>query len=221
MKRCLVILSILSLMFFHSCTKTEKTYYPDGNLQSIINYKAGKEHGKSVYMYDRPNTVEIEVEMRKGKRNGEFRRYFQNGFLDTYCVYENDSIEGVEIMYLANGTKTQETTYLHGKRHGPHTAYHINGAVKTEGNFKNDMIDGKWIYYDERGVLVGEGEFRDGAGTVTFYTPNGKLKQTTNYVNNLREGDEIYYNSDEKPYKIVTFSKERIVSQKVDSTLIY
>ena len=91
-----------------------------------------KEHGKTVYFYRNPNTVEMEVEMRNGKRNGEFRRYFVNGLLDTYCVYADDSIEGVEVMYTANGCKSQEYTYVHGRKTGPHKAYHLNVSVTMQ-----------------------------------------------------------------------------------------
>lgn len=203
-----------------SCTRTEKTYYPDGRLQSIIHYKAGKEHGKTVYMYDNPNTVEMEIEMRNGKRDGDFRRYFVNGYLDTHCTYKNDSIEGIETMYLANGTKSQEFTYVRGKKNGPHRAYHISGALKLEGGFKNDKFDGDWTYYDERGMIVGEGNFVDGNGKVTFYNPTGTLMMETQYANNQKDGEELYYNSNGKPYKVIVYKADRIVSEKVDSTLM-
>ena len=131
----IIIIATIALVAA-SCSHTETTLYPDGRVQSVIQYKGKKEHGKTVYYYRNPNIVEIEVEMRNGKRNGEFHRYYKNGQLDTRCVYENDSIEGVETMYTANGCKSQETTYLHGKKHGPHTAYHLNGSVKIEGGYK-------------------------------------------------------------------------------------
>ncbi len=208
------------LMVFSSCTRTEKNYYPDGAVQSIIKYKGKKEHGKSTYFFNRPNTVEMEVEMRNGKRNGEFRRYFVNGLLDTQCTYVNDSIDGIETMYLANGVKSQETTYSHGKKHGPHKAYHIDGSLKIEGGFANDMFDGDWNYYDERGVLVGEGSFKDGTGEVAFYYPTGQTERVTHYVKNHKDGKESFYTKSGAVYKEVEYKADRIVSEKVDSTLV-
>lgn len=216
------IISILAVvaMVLVSCTHTETTYYPDGRTQSIIQYRGKKEHGKTVYFYRNPNTVEIEVEMKNGKRNGEFRRYFINGLLDTYCVYKNDSIEGVEVMYMANGCKSQETTYLHGHRNGPHKAYHIDGSLKLEGGFKNDLFEGPWTYYDERGVLVGEGEFHDGTGQVTFYDKNGLPKLVSHYKNNKKDGKELYYTPSGSVYREIVFKEDRIVSDQTDSTLL-
>ena len=128
--RKILLLSCAVLFLCASCTKTEKTYYPDGHVQSSIQYRFGKENGKTIYYYDNPNTVEIEVEMKNGKRHGEFNRYYQNGYLDTHCQYVNDSIEGVETNYTANGEKAQEFTYVRGVKNGPHKAYHLSGELK-------------------------------------------------------------------------------------------
>ena len=219
----LLIVAIFTLLC-SSCTHTETTYYPDGNIQSVIQYKGKKEHGKTVYYYQRPNrglnAVEMEVEMKNGKRNGEFRRYFRNGQLDTHCVYENDSIEGLEVMYTANGCKSQEYTYVHGRKNGPHKAYHLDGSIKIEGGFHNDLFDGPWNYYDERGVLVGEGQFKDGDGEVTFYDKNGLKERTTHYKNNKKDGPEVYYTPSGDIYREITFKEDRILSDKTDSTLL-
>lgn len=222
MKKSILIITCIaaSIILFSSCTRTEKNYYPDGRLQSIIHYRFGKETGKSVYMFQRPNTVEIEVEMKKGKRNGKFYRYFENGNLDTYCIYVNDSIEGIETMYTPNGEKIQETTYTHGRKNGPHREYHVNGQIKAEGNFKNNLFDGDWIYYDERGVVVGEGTFKDGTGTLTAYNTVGKIAMSTQYEHNKKNGKETYYTSGGNIYKEIIYKQDRIVSQRVDSTLI-
>lgn len=210
----------VTLLTVASCTHTETTYYPDGSTESVIQYRGKKEHGKTVYFYRSPNTVEMEVEMRDGKRNGEFRRYFKNGTLDTYCVYVNDSIEGPEILYSANGCKSQEYTYVHGRKNGPHKAYHLDGNIKIEGGFKDDLFDGPWTYYDERGVPVGEGTFRNGTGEVTFYDKNGRPLRTTHYENNLKNGPETYFTPSGEVSRTIIFKDDRIVSQEVDSTLI-
>lgn len=214
-----LVVAIIALLCV-GCSHTETTYYPNGKTQSVIQYRGKKEHGKTVYYYQRPNTVEIEVEMKNGKRNGEFRRYFRNGLLDTYCVYVNDSIEGLEVMYAANGCKSQEYTYVHGRKTGPHKAYHLDGSLKTEGGFNNDLFDGPWNYYDERGVLVGEGQFKDGNGEVTFYDKNGLKSRTTHYKNNKKDGPEVYYTPSGEISRQIIFKEDRIVSDKTDSTLL-
>lgn len=207
------------LFLCSSCTKTVKTYYPDGNVQSSIQYRMGKENGKSVYYYDVPNTVEIEMEMKKGKRHGDFNRYFENGLLDTHCTYVNDSIEGVETNYLANGSKAQEFTYVRGVKNGPHKGYHVTGELKVEGSFKDNLFDGDWKYYDERGVIVGEGSFEKGAGEVVFYDHRGLPMRSTHYVNNMKEGKELYYSPSGSVIKEIVYKQDRIVSETVDSTL--
>lgn len=220
MKKTILLTCLVVAIALSSCTKTEKSYYPDGSLQSITHYKFGKETGKSIYLFQRPNTVEIEVEMKNGKRNGAFYRYFENGNLDTYCVYVNDSIEGVEIMYTPNGEKSQESTYVHGKKNGPYKAYHLDGQLKVEGGFKDDLFDGPWTYYDERGIIVGEGSFKDGDGQLTSYDARGQVALVTHYIKNMKDGKESFYAPSGKIYKEVIYKQNRIVSQQVDSTLI-
>lgn len=214
------IIAAFAILLMTACTHTETTYYPDGRTQSVIQYKGKKEHGKSIYYFHSPNTVEIEMEMKNGKRNGEFRRYHVNGLLDTYCVYENDSIEGVEVMYLANGCKSQEFTYLHGKKNGPHKEYYVDGSIKTEGNYKNDLHDGPWTFYDERGVVRGEGAFHDGEGTITYYDSFGHKERTAHYKNNHKDGPETYFTPSGEIYRTVTYKEDRIVSTKTDSALL-
>lgn len=218
--RKILLLSCAVLFLCASCTKTEKTYYPDGHVQSSIQYRFGKENGKTIYYYDNPNTVEIEVEMKNGKRHGEFNRYYQNGYLDTHCQYVNDSIEGVETNYTANGEKAQEFTYVRGVKNGPHRAYHITGELKIEGGFKDDKFDGDWKYYDDRGVLVGEGSFDRGTGEVVFYDKRGLPERKTRYVDNKKDGTEEYYNTSGDVYKEIVFKQDRIVSENTDSTKV-
>lgn len=215
----IIVLTVIALTVV-SCKHTETTYYPDGSVQSIIQYRGKKEHGKTVYFFQNPNIVEIEVEMKNGKRNGEFRRYFKNGFLDTYCVYVNDSIEGVQVSYLPNGCKNQEYTFVHGRKNGPHKVYHVDGNIMTEGAFKDDMFDGDWTYYDERGVVVGEGTFQRGTGEITFYDKNGHPERTLRYKENKKDGAEVYYTPSGAIYREIIFKADRIISDKTDSTLL-
>lgn len=210
----------LLIVLCSSCTKTEKNYYPDGNVQSIITYRMGKEHGKTTYFYDNPNTLEMEVEMKNGKRNGEFRRYFENGNLDTHCVYVNDSIEGVQTIFSPDGKKVQESTYKNGRLDGMYKAYHLNGEVSIEGVYKDGLYEGEWYYYDERGILVGEASFKQGAGTLTAYDSHGVKYKVTPYVHNKKEGKEVLYDPNGAIIQETVFKNDRIISQKVDSTLL-
>lgn len=214
-----VAIAIICLVL-SSCTKTVITKYPDGAVQSTIHYKFGKENGKSVYFFQHPNTVEIEVEMKNGKRHGEFFRYFVNGNLDTHCTYVKDSIEGKEVIYTPNGELSEENTYVRGKKNGPHKVYHVTGELQIEGNYKDGMFDGDWTYYDDRGIVVGEGKFDAGTGDVISFDKNGVKNRSTHYVNNKKDGKEIYFTPDGKVYKEIIYKQDRITSQSVDSTLI-
>ena len=52
-----IILVAAAAMLLAACTHTETTQYPSGRVQSVIQYKGKKEHGKTIYYYDNPNIV--------------------------------------------------------------------------------------------------------------------------------------------------------------------
>lgn len=216
----IVIFLILATCILTSCTRTEKTYYPSGALQSIIHYRGNKETGTTTYFFESPNSVEMEVEMKHGKRNGEFNRYFENGNLDTHCIYKNDLQDGVQTTYTANGEKSEEFTFVKGKKDGPYRAYHLSGDIKIQGNFKDDLFDGDWHYFDERGIPVGDGHFSKGIGSVTFYDADGRIARTTHYVNNKKDGKDVFYTPSGSIYKTVILKQDRIVSEQVDSSML-
>ena len=109
---------------------------------------------------------------------------------------------------------------MHGIKNGPHRAYHLSGEIKIEGGFKNDLFDGDWTYYDERGVLVGEGSFKDGNGSVMFYDKRGLPSRLTRYIHNKKDGKEEYYTPSGAVMKEIIYKQDRIISQKTDSTLV-
>jgi len=83
--------------------------------------------------------------------------------------------------------------------------------VKESGTFVNDLFDGEWEHYDERGLLIGEGSFAQGAGKRTMYDHLGRLQCETHFVNNKKEGMETYYLPSGEIEKTILFKEDRIV----------
>ena len=88
---------------------TVKTYFPNGNLESVVVYEKNVRQGEAVFYWENGNVKE--------KRN-----------------YVNDKIEGGVTTYYLNG-KTKENYFIeNGKRFGPYVFYDSLGAI-VDGEF--------------------------------------------------------------------------------------
>jgi antitoxin component YwqK of YwqJK toxin-antitoxin module len=212
MKHTRLLVTLICILFlFVGCIKTKREFYPNGKLKSETHYRFGKETGTTTYYHHWYLTKTMEVEMKRGKRNGKFiTRYFNNN-IEVEAYYKNDLIEGVEKQYYINGNPSVETHYTKGKKNGKVTSWYSNGYIRESGAFVNDMFDGEWVNYDERGMLVGEGSFVNGTGKRTIYDEMGRLQYETNFVNNKEEGIETHYLPSGEVEKTLLFKEDRII----------
>lgn len=214
----IIALLVMVVMVLSSCTRTKVEYFEDGSIKSSIPYRFGKENGLCKYYFiNLPHPLKIEVEMKNGKKHGQFVKYFINGKLDTRCTYQDDLLEGTEETFHIKGYKTSVTNYLHGKKHGSYTLYYPNGEIVEQGSFYEDLFDGDWSYYDDRGVLIGEGHFDKGNGVQMGYNLNGNLVRIVHYQNNQKEGEDIELNAEGDTLKVTVYDQGRIVSVNGES----
>jgi antitoxin component YwqK of YwqJK toxin-antitoxin module len=112
---------------------------------------------------DTVNGKIIEYEVVDGKKNGEFKTYFENGQLE-----------------MAGQIKEN-------LNQGKWTYYYQSGQVESEGTFKDDLPDGKWKWFYENGNLKEEGIFVKGdrEGRWVLYEADGKIKEEKMFKKNL------------------------------------
>ena len=212
MKNTKLLLTLLcALVFFTGCTKTKREYYPNGKLKSETHYRFGKETGTTTYYHNWYPTKTMEVEMKRGKKNGKFIKRYFDGTTEVSAYYKNDLIEGVETRYYKYGNPSLETHYTKGVKNGKITSWYSNGYIRESGAFVNDMYDGEWVNYDERGLLVGEALFNQGTGKRTTYDAIGRLQCETNFVKNKKDGSETHYFPSGEIEKTILFKEDRII----------
>ncbi len=203
----------IAFFIFSGCTRVKYEYFDDGSVKSAVSYRFGKENGVCKYYFiNLPHPLKIEVEMKNGKRNGSFVKYFINGKLESRCTYQDDLIEGTEENFHIKGYKTSVINYLHGKKHGPYVLYYPNGEIVEQGEFYEDLYDGEWKYYDDRGVLIGEGKYDKGTGVQMGYDANGNLIRIVHYKDNQKNGEDIELGSMGDTVKVTVYKNDRIVS---------
>ncbi|MCL2245690.1 MAG: toxin-antitoxin system YwqK family antitoxin [Lentimicrobiaceae bacterium] len=212
MKNSHLFLPLFCLLFlFASCTKVKREYYSRGKIKSETHYRFGKETGTTTYYHNHYPTKTMEIEMKRGKRNGKFVKRYFDGNPELEATYKNDLLEGVETHYYKNGNISLKTHYKKGVKNGPVTSWFSNGIIRESGAFVNDMFDGEWVNYDERGLLVGEGSFVNGTGKRLTYDEMGRLLYETHFVNNKKEGLETHYLSSGEIEKKILFKEDRIL----------
>ena len=212
MKRLSLFLALLcTLCFLAGCIKVKREFYPNRKLKSETHYRFGKETGTTTYYHNHYNTKTMEIEMKRGKKNGKFITRYFDGAIEIEAFYINDLLEGVETHYFKNGNTSLQTHYKKGLKNGPVTAWFSNGIVRESGSFVNDMFDGEWINHDERGLIVGEGSFVNGAGKRISYDEMGRLQCETHFINNKKEGLETHYLPSGEIEKTILFKGDRII----------
>lgn len=84
-----------------------RTYYPNGQVESEINYV-------------------------RNVREGEAKFYYENGNLKEERIYVNGKVEGLVNIYYDNGNLREMFLIEEGKREGPTTLFNEDGTYLTE-----------------------------------------------------------------------------------------
>ena len=207
----LLLILCCTLLLWNGCTKVKYEYHENGKLKSETHYRFGKETGVTTYYHPNYTVKTMEIEMKKGMRNGKLIKRYFDGSKELTAFYKDDLLDGVETYYFQNGIKNLETHYTHGIKNGPVTSWYSNGIVRESGTFVDDLFDGKWESYDDRGMLLGEGSFVKGTGKRTIYDEMGNLQSETHFVNNKKEGLETHFFPNGQIAKTYLFKEDRII----------
>jgi len=108
-----------------------RTYYPSGNLESVVNYENGDVTGDLFYYFDKkPEQLMVET------------------------FYKNNLIDGLYLEYWPNGAQKAKLQYKDGLLNGDAFYYFQTGKLKIKGKFKKGKKKGKWTFYDEKGNVI-------------------------------------------------------------------
>jgi antitoxin component YwqK of YwqJK toxin-antitoxin module len=99
---------------------------------------------------------------KKGKRDGPWVTYHNNGRLWVRATYKDGKIDGLWTRFDMNGQGREKQSYKDGKKDGLWVGYWENGQLFVNGNYKNNTKDGSWIGYWKNGDLRIEGSYKDG-----------------------------------------------------------
>ncbi len=238
-------------------------YYPTGILKSKIYYEEGKQHGKAYLYYpsgalkaeeDYVNSFQdgwirtyfdtngttkgapaIEMQVKRGVRDGIFKRYDPQGHLLEEGFFRQNLPHGEYKEYYPSGQIRRKIVYDLGTRIGQALHYHENGQVAKVIDYKDREIQqsivefdtsgnklreyqlykhkphGKWIEYYPGGAIKEKRQYKDGLldGWVKTYDEQGHLQKEEPYKAGRMEGEAIYYYPNGKVHKKVTYKYGR------------
>ena len=160
----------------------------------------------------------------KGKKQGLWKEYWDNGKLSNLTTYSNDKKLGPFVVYYENGKI--DTKGYYGKDEfydKEYEEYNSQGRLIEKGQFKKGDKVGVWTFYNWnygnilidfssrpirfsgltednklRYVTGVKGnsfpEIRTRYGKVIFFFPSGKIQATGNFGVNIRTGKWKYFN---------------------------
>ncbi|MEI6684205.1 MAG: toxin-antitoxin system YwqK family antitoxin [Bacteroidota bacterium] len=157
-----------------------------GKATLIENYKNGVLNGQSINYGSYNETPMAVTEFSNGKRNGQYRLYYDNAKIQEESTFKNDlkdglsrwnsksgkklaeynykmgNFDGIQKTFYENDTLQSETKYVDNKLAGESKEYYRNGKVKESGNYVNGLKDGPWTEYDELGKVVKVTKYKEG-----------------------------------------------------------
>lgn len=134
----------------------------------------------------------------KGKKNGVWNYYYDNGELQEKLTFTDDVKNGISEGWFSNKNKWYRENFVDGKISGKAVTYFYNGLLKSEFNYMNGLLEGEQKYYDYKGNLTNTVNYKaDKAdGKSIAYYKNKKIKSESFYTNGSENSDyKEYYKS--------------------------
>jgi len=137
-----------------------------------------KDGGVKIY-YEDSTTIKAEGRVVKGKIEGLWRSYYEDGQIQSAVTYKDGLADGVALFYYDNEKQTTrvELTFTEDKVTGIYREFYENGSRKAMLNFKDGVPDGEAEFYYDSGVIKISGLYKDGVkeGKWKHYTETGEI----------------------------------------------
>jgi antitoxin component YwqK of YwqJK toxin-antitoxin module len=203
----IIIPALALLMIMTGCTKKQKEFYPNGQLKSVISYKGDLRNGPAVWYYEDGGKM-LECNYKNDELDGLSIRYQPvNGKIERKDFYVNGKKSGQSIVYDKTGFKSSLENYTNDTLNGHYEQYYPDGSILLCGRFAMGQYDSVWNYYDDKGLLVGKGDFVKGNGVLRGFFWNGKLKREINYKNSVKDGIDTWYFQNGQIERQILFSE--------------
>jgi antitoxin component YwqK of YwqJK toxin-antitoxin module len=157
------------------------------------------------YKHKNNKLAAIEV-FKNGKRDGEWKEYYENGNLKWLKHFNNDKEDGEWREFYESGKLKKKINFKDGKVHGECISYYESGEIETSSFYKDGFRFHIYSYYTNGTISRFENynkdHLEDGEWRVNY--ENGDAKEISNFKNGKRNGQwkEYYPNGKLRSIKI-------------------
>ena len=88
--------------------------YNNGRIESMENWKEGKQHGESRYWY-KNGQVKSTQNWKQGKQDGESKHWYENGQIESERNWKDGKIDGKQVFWKKNGQLESENYFKDDK----------------------------------------------------------------------------------------------------------
>lgn len=167
--------------------KKKVTYFENGKINSVTNYKKGMSKGNAQFI--------------GGHLNGLSKGYYDNGKLMFAVNYDMGELDGVSKEYNVKGVLISKVFYKHGQFHGKSIKYFEDSKKPwMYEEYKNGNKHGRTVEYYPNNKIKSYEEFKGGElhGTVINYYENGNESSRMFYAGGVPEGKQVDFYEDGK-----------------------
>ena len=189
-----------------------RSYFEDGSLNMIENYKQGKRHGYSKIWNETGLLSDSSYFDNDTLKYSVMYNYWDDGSIKTYASYDSVSGRKIRKVLYENG-KTESESDFTGKA-GTNSAYYPEGGLRFQAGFNSSGKRTFIKFFREDGTEMSEREyqkkaeqkldelsrqiqernpeFRGGEGAFNTYIQKN-LKLPDEFRNSIHEGEEIRF----------------------------
>lgn len=179
---------------------TGATIYANGIVLAEGLYdEEGRRQGQWKFYYE-TGTLKEEGNYKNDKREGVWKYYFEDGELEEMGSFRADMPDGIWRWYYPNKQLRLEEEFVDGFEDGPSVEYGDTGQVIAQGNYIEGFKDGTWVY--NIGSITETGKYFEGEKQGIWkqiYKDNGKPAFEGEYLNGVPNGFSRHYYSNGLP----------------------
>ena len=184
---------------------------------------AGKKQGRWIRRYPN-NAIMYDGFFKDDYPEGEFKRYYANGALQSALIYSNQGTTADAKIYRQNGFIAAQGQYVNQQkeglwqfysgiengyllikefysknlRHGESLKLYPDGTVAERMNYNNDVASGEWTKYYPNGNISLKSAMKEGKieGKLESWFEDGQIQLLGEYRQDRKEGKWLIYEKD-------------------------
>lgn len=188
--------------------KVKTDYYPNGTVKTVGLYKNDVPEGVRTeyneqgevtqsYVFSKGIITSQGIVDVLGKKQGEWKHFYEDGSLKSYGSYSNDKPIGNWKYFYPDGKVESEGAYTNkGNLNGLWKWYYEDGSIRRIENYFDGLQDGEYIEYNEKGEIIVSGNYEMGLEEGKWSFVGDNFKETGEYKGGAKFGEWITYYSD-------------------------